>query len=254
MSCAFCRKPGPLTREHIWPKWLHDSHEYSLKYHSAPDKVLPAEQVIKDVCAECNNGPLSALDNYVRSLHDCYFSKGYQTIKKATFTYDFEKLTKWLLKVSYNSARASRAPDVELLSLYAPYIITPGCLPAFAAISVSLLGQLIVIDRHTGSIRKTELTWCRSGSVSLSASHSAIMSVRMIIINSWRFLLVVMKDTKLKAGDSDLVLSMLQGAVIRPNSPRTKVPTIPLDGDGILNHYRDKQHLYSAASHKLRLR
>jgi hypothetical protein len=109
MPCAFCRKPGPLTREHIWPKWLHASHDYSLKYHSAPDKVLPAEHIIKDVCAECNNGPLSALDDYVKSLHHRYFSKSYQTIKKTTFKYDFEKLTKWLLKVSYNSARAARA-------------------------------------------------------------------------------------------------------------------------------------------------
>jgi hypothetical protein len=252
MSCAFCRKPGPLTREHIWPKWLHDSHDYSLKYHMAPDKVLPAEHVIKDVCAECNNGPLSALDDYARSLHQRYFIKVYQTIKKATFHCDFEKLTKWLLKVSYNSARASRAADVELLSLYAPYIITPGCSPAFAAISVSLLGQLIVIDRNTGFRQATELTWCRSGSVSLSAAQSAVMSVRMIIIHSWRFMLVAMKDTELKAGDSDLVLSMLHGAIIRPGSPRIKVPTIPLEANGILKHYRDKQHLYDAASRKLR--
>jgi hypothetical protein len=251
MSCAFCRKPGPLTKEHIWPKWLHDSIDYSLNYHPLPDKVLPAEQVIKDVCAECNNGPLSALDNYVRSLHHRYFSKAYQAIKKTNFKYDFEKLTKWLLKVSYNSARAARAPDVELLGQYAPYIITSGCSPAFVGISVSLLGQLIAIDPATGSTRVTELTWYRCGPVSLSETQSSVMSVRTIIIHCWRFMLVTMKNGELKGGDAELVMSMLQGAILRPDNASTKVPTIPVPKDGLLAHYRDKQHLYRATARKL---
>lgn len=64
-------------------------------------------------------------------------------------------------------------------------------------------------------------------------------------------MLVVMKDTELKVGDSELVLSMLQGVVIRPASPPTKVPTISLDAKDILKHYSDKQDLYSSAAHKL---
>ncbi len=47
MHCAFCGRTGPLTREHIFPKWLHDADDYSLKYNSSADKVLPAEQELR---------------------------------------------------------------------------------------------------------------------------------------------------------------------------------------------------------------
>lgn len=250
MYCAFCGKTGPMTKEHIWPKWLHDSGDYRLKYHSAPDKVLPAEHVIKDVCGECNNGSLSTLDDYAKSLHHRYFSKGYQTIKKETFKYDFEKLTKWLLKVSYNSARTSRAPDAALLRQYASCILAPGCLPVSVHVLVSLLGQLISVDPSTGLTRAIELTWCRCGRVELPASQSAVMSVRTIIIHSWRFVLVIMKEGKQQYGDMEPILSKLNGAVIRPNNSRTKIPTIPIATESLLAHFNDKQHLYREGARK----
>jgi hypothetical protein len=252
MPCAFCESPGPLTREHVWPRWLHASGDYPLKYHSIPDKVLPAEQVVKDVCAECNNGPLSSLDDYAKSLHNRYFSKGYQSIKNATFKYDFEKLTKWLLKVSYNSARASSAPDVELLRAYARCIITPQCSPAFVGISVSHLGQLIVRNPETGVVKVEELTWCRLGRLELTPSQAALMSARMVIVHSWLFVLAVAKKMELKGDEADAVLSVLRGAILRPGNLPTKVPTIPVSVDEFLKHFRDKEALYSSASSKFR--
>ena len=181
MSCVYCGQTAPLTREHIWPKWLHDTGEYSLKYHSKPDKVLPSEHVIKDVCSQCNNGQLSELDSYAKSLHQRYFNKDYQSIKKEIFKYDFEKLSKWLLKVSYNSARAAGSPDAGLLSLYAPCIIAPGCSPVFSAFTVSLMGKLIKIDPKSGAIQTSELRWCRSGPIALSAPEAEIMVVSLPI-------------------------------------------------------------------------
>jgi hypothetical protein len=247
MSCAFCGNPGPLSREHIWPRWLHKANDRPLKYHAVPDKVFASEQVVKDVCTNCNNGSLSELDQHGRSLHERYFRRPYQTIKDAVFEYDFEKTMKWLLKISYNSARAARSPDADLLGLYAPYIISPGCSPVFAAVSISLLGQLIAIQRGTGTTKVAELTWCRTGPVSLSAEQSAVMSVRIIMIHSWRFMLVVMKDAALKRDHSDVVLSMLHGAVLRPDRTQINVPTIPLEPTGVLQHFKDKEHLYRTA-------
>lgn len=247
MPCAFCGQASHLSREHIWPKWLHDSGDYPLKYHSKPDKVLPAEHVIRDVCKKCNNGPLSELDDYMKSLHLRYFSRDYHSVKNVIFEYDFERLTKWLLKVSYNSARAAGATDVDLLRLYAPYIITPGCSPAFAAFTVSLMGQLIVVDKGTGAIKALELNWCRCGPIALSEAEAAIMTVRVIMIHGWCFTLIIMNDAELKAGDEDLVMPRIQGAVIRPDRVRTRVPTVSFDPGGLLKHYRDKRKLYTTS-------
>jgi hypothetical protein len=249
MSCVYCGQTAPLTREHIWPKCLHDAGDYSLKYHSKPDKVLPSEHVIKDVCSKCNNGPLSELDSYAKSLHQRYFNKDYQSVKKGIFRYDFEKLSKLLLKISYDSARAAGSPDSGLLSLYAPCIIASGCSPVFSAFTISLMGQLIKIDRKSRSIQTSELRWCRSGPVALLASEAEIVTARVIIINTWCFRLIVMKNGVLRAGDESIVMPQIQGAIIRPDSTPLKVPTIPLDSRGILKHYRDKESLYPRAVH-----
>jgi len=208
------------------------------------------QHVIKDVCSKCNNEPLSELDSYAKSLHQRYFNKDYQSIKNGIFEYDFEKLSKWLLKVSYNSARAAGSPDAGLLSLYAPYIIAPGCSPVFSVFTVSLMGKLIKIDPKSGSIQTSELRWCRSGPIALSASEAEIMAVRVVIINTWFFRLIVMRSGVLRDGDEGAVIPQIQGAIIRPDSTPLKVPTIPLSSsEGFLKHYRDKESLYSRAVH-----
>jgi hypothetical protein len=70
------------------------------------------------------------------------------------------------------------------------------------------------------------------------------------MIHSWRFMLVVTRDGALGVEDSELFLSLLQGAIIHPNGDPTKVPTIPLIPDDFLDHLRDKQHLYRAGARK----
>lgn len=166
--------------------------------------------------------------------------------------YDYERLTKWLLKVSYNSARASNAADADLLKLYAPSIVAPGSLPIFCGFSVSLLGNMIEVNFRTKTERVIEIRWARNGPTRLPAAEAAIMSVRMILIHSWRFMIVVMKDGKLKASDTKLVRRFLHGAVLRPNTPAVKVPTVPLAAEGLLHHFADKRAQYKAASLKLR--
>ena len=65
--CSYCRSKGPFTTEHIWPRGIAKRvPELKARYFGKADKVLPAEQTIKDVCALCNNGELSTLDGIVR--------------------------------------------------------------------------------------------------------------------------------------------------------------------------------------------
>ena len=246
MNCAYCSEPGALTKEHVWPRWLHASADRSLKYHAAPNKVLPSEQVVNDVCARCNNGPLSDLDGYARSLYARYFGKRYETAKRSIFRYDFEKLSRWLLKTSYNTARAARSPDADLLGQYASCIVTPSSVPAYVDLSVSLMGQMIVIDPASGRRTTTELTWCRSGYVGLTLAQSAAVIARIVIIHCWCFMIVVRRNG---AGpiDEALLRPLLPGQKILPGGEPTRVPTVTFDADGVLGHFREKRHLYEAA-------
>lgn len=252
MPCAYCGKQGPLTREHIWPKWLHNTQEYGLKYHSAVDKVIPAEHVIKDVCSECNNGPLSKLDDYGKSLHHRYFGKTYQEVKRSTFKYDFEKLSKWLLKIAFNSARASHAPDADLLGLYGPCLIENECSPIHVGVSVALMGQLIAIDPASGHTKVSEIRWCRSGPIEQSEREAAVFSARTIMINSWYFGIAVMKKTHFMDHEAEMLMRFLPGEIIRPNHTAIKVPTLQMNAEGLLKHYSDKRHLYDEAAKRRR--
>ena len=70
-------------------------------------KVFGADLIVKDVCARCNNGALSALDTYACKLYDSYFSKTVERNEHVDFRYDHDQLLRWLLKVSYNSSRTT---------------------------------------------------------------------------------------------------------------------------------------------------
>ena len=252
MACAFCSKSGVQTREHIWPKWLHDAGNYSLKYHRGPDKVIPSEHVIRDVCQECNNGQLSALDAYGKTLHHRYFGKDYQTLKNVTFTYDYQQLVKWLLKIAYNSARAAHAEDADLLRLYAPHIIEPTSSLIFVHVSVLLMGQMIAIDPKSGVRTVTELRWCRNGPIGISETEAIYLSARTIMINCWCFILVIEKSSPRLSASSKMIQPILRGVELRRDSASLKIPTISLDPEGLLHHFRDKKHLYTLAANRKR--
>jgi len=62
-KCAFCKKLGTLTKDHIFPSSIIKS--YKTKLISRNDKIdysFKGDLVIADVCAECNNGALSNLN------------------------------------------------------------------------------------------------------------------------------------------------------------------------------------------------
>lgn len=123
-NCAYCKTANAqLTREHIIPKFLIEMNpDYKCGYSEIADKYLDAESKIKDVCAQCNNGSLSVLDAYASSF--CKENSLDKVIiaEAINLKYDFLKLLRWLLKISYNSARASNR-HVEWLKKYIPLIL-----------------------------------------------------------------------------------------------------------------------------------
>lgn len=66
-SCAYCAREAPLTREHLIPAFMYDYQKQFtpfIEWSELAEKTVGGELQIKDVCAPCNNGPLSALDDY----------------------------------------------------------------------------------------------------------------------------------------------------------------------------------------------
>ncbi|QSI30440.1 hypothetical protein GNX71_12935 [Variovorax sp. RKNM96] len=137
--CAYCAKEGPLTREHIWPGGIiARAKGINTSYFGRLEKFIDAELTIKDVCADCNNGPLSGLDAYICHLFDTQFCHPVACRKSRTFVYDYERLLRWLLKISFNTARANDS-DVGVLSNYAGFILEGGEPPSEVRVCLELI-------------------------------------------------------------------------------------------------------------------
>jgi len=76
--CVFCGFEGKLTAEHVLPKWLLDvgldlepmSHDAGALNRIGRDMgvSLPFTRTVKDVCAACNGGWMSALESGVKDV------------------------------------------------------------------------------------------------------------------------------------------------------------------------------------------
>jgi hypothetical protein len=80
--CAFCGKPGKMTKQHIWPKWLKKIRSPTATSHTqtvgelisfSPGSRRPPRSTkihqghagsrkIKNVCQLCNNGWMSQIE------------------------------------------------------------------------------------------------------------------------------------------------------------------------------------------------
>jgi hypothetical protein len=124
-TCAYCRKPGKITREHLYPQFLlRYCGKSFLGYNEAADKVLPGERVIRDVCSKCNNEALGALDGYGYSYFQANkLDLSFTNERTTEILYDYDLLLRWVLKISYNSFRTVDFFDDPFASLV-PYILT----------------------------------------------------------------------------------------------------------------------------------
>ena len=65
---------------------------------------------VRDTCEDCNGGVLSQLDNYASTLDREYFLHIVGSAQNIEFKYDFNRLLRWLLKLSYNDERTGPPP------------------------------------------------------------------------------------------------------------------------------------------------
>lgn len=137
-TCAYCNESRPLTREHLIPRFVYSSDiakNAEWFCDRFPKKIDRTEAVIKDVCAECNNGPLAALDAFGKSLISTELPGRIFAGDTVQFSCDFDTLLRWLLKISYNSARIHNA-DIDILRRFTPYILGKGPAPEYVRLAM----------------------------------------------------------------------------------------------------------------------
>ena len=67
-----------MSRQHVIPKGFINNMNFkalTVWLDKASSKVINSELMVKDVCAECNNGELSQLDAYALKLIISYNEK-----------------------------------------------------------------------------------------------------------------------------------------------------------------------------------
>lgn len=209
--CAFCAEARTLTKEHIWPAGFLRRTNYGSRYSARANRTFAGDLTIKDVCSECNNGPLSRLDGYACELYDRYFHVLPRRGEIVTFEYNFGQLTRWLLKTAFNSARSNDNADADLLQPYAPCILSEyPCLPAFVGFFVTLVGPSLMMNEATGATKVIQPLAARSGPIVIpNVTGYDQVSIRMIMINGYFFSIAIFRRTTIDADAiADLVASI----------------------------------------------
>ena len=101
------------------------------------NKTIPAEPQVRDVCIECNSGVLSQLDSYICQLWDEYFSNIVEQGAEVFFQYNYDLLSRWLIKMCFNSARIHNS-DVKHLEKCREYVLGISPHPDNVAIHLQL--------------------------------------------------------------------------------------------------------------------
>lgn len=147
--CAYCGAEGNLTREHVLPSFIYERERnrsagplISNVLDHGKHKSVAAEITTTDVCAACNKGFLSELDEYGSTLYDRYFFEIVQPGRLIRFEFEFALLVRWLLKIAYNACRSYNWPSAfrHHLEGIRPYIRNGGVNPP----NLRLYLQLIV--------------------------------------------------------------------------------------------------------------
>lgn len=232
-GCAYCGKDKDYTREHIYPNFILRSFEHKmLTINDKTNYYYEADPVIKDVCSECNNGVLSNLDAAFVNLYHNYMSKPINAGDSVHFSFDYNLLLRELLKISYNSVRASKNAyeATSILKRFIPYIIGKSQKNLGVMLSLLIVTSSNAIDPLSKNvIYKLEPNLLRNGEVSGLHISSNIFITRLVAFNSFWFYLHIPKKTVnslMKKNYWDLFKSRnhLHGVLLKVNESTISIP------------------------------
>ncbi|GGX54491.1 hypothetical protein [Saccharospirillum salsuginis] len=194
-SCAFCGEQNNLTREHIFPNGVIRTYEEALlSLNDKSDRYFKADLVVKDVCESCNNGALSVIDGYFVKLFESHMHPPLLPGDSAEFEFNYNYLLRELLKISYNSARASadgfRA--VAALRKYVPYILGNVSYTPDVILRLQIVTSSKRFNTHTNQIDGTmDAELLRSCKISYNGPQHSNFMIRLIALNSFWFYLII---------------------------------------------------------------
>lgn len=219
--CAYCGSAGGLTREHQWPKGIIARAGVNSSYFGKHQKYIDAELTIKDVCAVCNNGPLSSLDAYACALFDAQFSR--QAVRRETrvFLYDYSLLLRWLLKISFNVARANDS-DGPVLAPFTGYMLAGGAAPENIQVRLELIYPSLNPAWTPGAsstMKTIPAKTIRCARILMPGSPLPEATLRLVALHSYYFWIAV---TPLGSDTSELA-AHLPGKLLLSNKDRVSV-------------------------------
>jgi len=258
--CAYCGSEGPLTREHIMPKSILDKanesskevfNELTNRYVEKMGKIILAELTIGDVCGTCNNGSLSVLDRYGSSLYDKSFSAPIKKGQSTTFQYDYHLLLRWLLKLSYNSARVSNEGNADVLSQFKQYILGLEDAPRDMYLYVLPVtsykfsaAESEKMHKHMQELGEIPPVFLRISEWVLKNFPFAIKPIRMVALNSYYFFIFCPQvdipghsAASLQRGLRKKMTDTYQGIV--KLKPKEKITWLPPPRYNVVDMYSD---------------
>ena len=168
-----------------------------MRFSAQAKKVFGADLIVKDVCARCNNEPLSALDTYACNLYDEYFSRILDQNERVVFRYNHDQLLRWLLKVSYNSSRTTHT-DAAFHRTLKKYMLGEAEKPNF----VSVMLDIVVPSVVNGITLEPRATRCARIFVGRSRPW---VCVRLVAVNSYYFYLVITGEKSVPVPEGELL-------------------------------------------------
>lgn len=190
-TCAYCAADRPATKAHIWPRALIEKFEQLYTFNPRTKKSFMGDAVVKDVCASCNNDLLSPVDTYLGKLFDASLAKVLAPGETADLEYEYEWLSRALLKISYNSARATK--DLRIQSThkqFSRFILRGGHSPRFA-LRLQIVTSARTIDTYTGDEDVLNPVQLRCATLTYDGPLAHRFLVRLVGVNSYWFILVL---------------------------------------------------------------
>jgi hypothetical protein len=227
-ECAYCGLPRRLSREHIWPNGFLRRGSFGLKFSARAGRTFEGDLIVRDVCEACNNGPLAALDTYACELYDSNFGRFPEHSVPVRFAFEYSKLTRWLIKIAFNSARAQGHDDAELLGRYRPVILAEGdSCPLYANVFVALVGPGTLECGPGHPTRKIYPQAARSGPIIIpDVDGYQHVSTRMVMINGYFFSLILSRTPMMPSEDVIQLLRRVPGEPLALNGEMELMTTL----------------------------
>jgi hypothetical protein len=247
-----------MRKEHLMPACLlKRTPDYEVQFHKpAPKRFVDGEITIRDVCRTCNNELLSPLDVYLCKLYDAYFVRIVREKESIHFTYDYDLLTRWLLKTSYNCARANKAPDTPQLAAFRDYMLHGQPAPQHVGVLVQLIipsYEAVPENNEAAGATASTLVGVPPTMWGVAQGHPPGYDVplgifRRILLNSYCFYLVaahekgtiapiewseVLREVAEDIGGAHLLRSDCSSELLLASN----VTSLDLSGDHVLQNY-----------------